>query len=408
MQIRKFQGRNMRESIEMMRREIGEEGIILSTQEVVQNGIPMTELIAGIHPEDLEQLRDQRTNSDVYIPDEILHAAGGKLGGIDASEASRASHPAHSSRSQHVSNRFASRPPVRGAASAPQAQDHSGDTPEMSRQLDEIHAALQNLASIQRFRFTSALPEAFKSVYEELREAGYTEEQAMFYIGNISSRGVGATVKQVREACARLIESSVRSVNPIRSVEDRNVFLVLGAPGSGKSTLCSMISQSLHLMIEASSTIYTHGSVNADAGGAADVRVESYTNLEQLTALMTSNHQDDVSLVEMSLNPKDVVSKAQLESLLEVLQPDAVLIALPSGSNAKRVQSWMSLAESIDNCSFVLTGVDVDGLPGETIYELAQRDLPLSFLTFGAHSFHALRAAGGKVVSELIFKGCVE
>jgi len=91
-----------------------------------------------------------------------------------------------------------------------------------------------------------------------------------------------------------------------------------------------------------------------------------------------------------------------------VIQPDAVLIALPSGSNAKRAQAWMTLAESIGNCSFVLTGVDVDGVPGETLYELAQRSLPISYLTFGAHSFHALRAANGKVVSDLIFKGCIE
>jgi len=211
----------------------------------------------------------------------------------------------------------ANRPPVRGVAATPKAQDYSGDTPEMTRQLDEIHAALQNLASIQRFRFTSALPEAFKYVYEELREAGYTEEQAMFYVGNISSRGVGASVEQVRAACSRLIESSVRSVNPIRSVEHRSVFLVLGAPGSGKSSLCSMLSQSLHLMIEASSTIYTHGCITTAAHNAAELRVESYTNLEQLTALMTSHHQDDVSLVEMSMNPNEIVSQSQLQSLLK-------------------------------------------------------------------------------------------
>ncbi|MFM8177906.1 MAG: hypothetical protein ACKOAG_01830, partial [Candidatus Kapaibacterium sp.] len=67
----------MRESIEMMRREIGADGVILSSEQVLLEGIPMTELVAGIHPEDLARFRTAKRSDESGIPSDILYAAGG-------------------------------------------------------------------------------------------------------------------------------------------------------------------------------------------------------------------------------------------------------------------------------------------------------------------------------------------
>lgn len=386
MHIKKFHGRNMRESIEMMRREIGGDAVILSSGQIELDGVPMTELVAGIHPEDLDRFRQQRRSDSVSVPADILHAAGGTL------------NPPQRRSSEYSEDKSA----VSSARQRPNNRVRENNS-DLNKTLQDIQSALKDLATTQRFRFTNALPEAFKNMYEELRSKGFTEEQSMFYIGNLSARGLSGGFDEIKSACITLIEKSVRCVSPLNIGSGRSVVLIVGMPGSGKTTFASLLSQSLNLTINAACTVYSNTVLPNSLHTTDGVRHVAYSNMYELTKHLTETSAEDFSFVELTLSPNDDAAWQQLEEISDVISPDCVLITVPSGSHSMRVQSWIQFGEAVENCSFVFTGVDVDSLPGEHVYTLAEHNLPISYLTFGSSSPMDLRAAGGESVTEAIF-----
>lgn len=387
MHIKKFHGRNMRESIEMMRREIGSEAVILSSEQVMMEGRPVTELVAGIHPEDLARFRNTQRTESIAVPTDILYAAGGA--------------PEGQKRRRVIMDEdstLATAPRI-STTKRPATTDQ-----DLQRRLDEIQSALKDLATTQRFRFTTALPDAYKSMYEELREAGYTEEQAMFYIGNMSARGLSGSAEEVRATCLALIEKSVRTSSPIQLGNERSIVLVIGAPGSGKTTFSTLLSQSLHLTLETRSSIYRQAASTAEPLVVDGARYEYYTSVNELMESLTTNTNEDISFIELSLSPGDDESWERCETIMDVVRPDCVLVTVQAGSHAQRMKSWLDFAEAIEGCSMVLTGIDIDGIPGEHVYGMAERNIPLAFLTHGATSPLHVSAASGANVTAAVFR----
>ncbi|MFM8569263.1 MAG: hypothetical protein ACKOB6_06640 [Candidatus Kapaibacterium sp.] len=378
----------MRESIEMTRREIGADGVILSSEQVLLDGIPMTELVAGIHPEDLARFHTAKRSDESGIPSDILYAAGG-------------------SPDDRKRPRIAYAPDVKPVprVASPSTGQHLPSEIDVHRRLDELHTAIRDLTATQKFRFTSALPESYRLMYEELRSAGFTEDQAMFYIGNMCTRGVSGSLDELRATCKTLIERSMRTISPLQLGAGRSVVVVVGAPGSGKTTFASLLCRSLHLTLQCASTVYRPSDVAVQDTESAGVRHASYVTVKDLTERLTSDADNDFSVIELPLMPQDDTSRECWETIMDVVRPDCVFVTVPSGSHSKRMKAWLDFAEAMENCSIVLTGTDIDGLPGEHVYTMAERNIPVSYLTSGAASPLDISAATGTTVAATVFSG---
>jgi flagellar biosynthesis GTPase FlhF len=119
---------------------------------------------------------------------------------------------------------------------------------------------------------------------------------------------------------------------------------------------------------------------------------------------LTTNTNEDISFIELSLSPGDDESWERCETIMDVVRPDCVLVTVQAGSHAQRMKSWLDFAEAIEGCSMVLTGIDIDGIPGEHVYGMAERNIPLAFLTHGATSPLHVSAASGANVTAAVFR----
>ncbi len=380
MRIKKFQGRNMRESLEKMRLELGEEAVILSSRELSDGaGIPVIEVVAGIEPEDLAAHREQRAK----VPASITHAAG---------EQRKAVFP--TVQKMPDSDLIRKAQFVRGSSAETPASNSSLQE-EIERLKDSVNAMLH----IQRYRYSPSLPTPYRRLYQELRSCGFDDEQAMVYVGQLSSNGFVSDYNELRTQCRELLSQSVKCVQPIRLGGSRKVIVLVGPPGSGKSCVIARLSTSFALTVDAQSTVLSDSVVPQSVRSQHD-SVNTIDNLPaaQWAEQLEAHDEDDFVFVELHCDARDPLASLYIQESCRVLDAHAVLLCIPAGLQERSIERWTEMCKDIPQTSLVITNLDSQTLYGDFFRILKEQELSVAFVSDGSIQPQSIRAAQAEML----------
>ncbi len=387
MRIKKFHGRNMRDSLEQMRNELGEEAIILSSREILEPGsLPVTEVVAGIEPEELELHRQQRR-----VPSDIAFAAGERRNPLFATSVTKnPDAPAQAPQTQ-LRTRY--------SASVP------ADTQSIQSEIASLRKAIENLSTVQSSQQRNFTPPAFLVLQSELLEAGFSETHCNELLSYLHKQGIEAQVDILRQALRSHLCSSLRTSNPLRPSSQPKIVIVSGAPGSGKSSLCAKLSASFALTMNSNALILQPSSAHAQLpDNVQSVRLESYSSNQQLLELMQNTDDQDFVFIEVQLDSANSESAARIEQLRSATNADTVLLTVSAVCNDKTAHEWMRMASALPECALVLTQVDCSRLQGTCLQALHTYNVPVSFLTDGRGIPQSIKAATPERIVDSVFQ----
>lgn len=464
----------LRESLEQMRREMGEEAMILSSKQIVDDdGDVMHEVIAGISPDELERYR----NSLRKPPAEITQAAGGKLPHREGQIERQMPNPISNSKGTYHLDIDTPSPhkTVRSNVTSPnEAQptmtrwlppdiDNSGSgsihldssnshllpsqqrdellpfkvqTPPYSNQspntiksginansntglvenhkmealykqmelqgqlmnamIQELHELRSLTASIvesSQYKYSSSLPIEYRKLYQSLRDSGFTEEQSMWYMSRLISKGFDTNQANLLSELTAIIAKSIVFAPTLKKAKDKGVYLITGQQGAGKSSTAFKLAITLKLAWQAKVAIVSYASNQPqneyfkELSSVYGLELLTAKSLDELTIISNSNLYDVVIVDDNSIKYSAHTTQRDIKELTEVVSAVKSYVVIPATMNERTINNILGTLIATDTqtkiLSVIATKLDESDSSDELITLLKKYQIPLSFFSVG-------------------------
>jgi len=359
---KKFIAPTLRQALDAMRRELGEDALLLATQSGIDSdGAPYAAVIG------------MSTGTPIEQPQAITDAAGAP--------------------------RFAPRPVHTDASTEPiplryyLEQPPSGSNDSAIRALqEEIHRLSAKLTAISHavaYRYSAILPDPYRRMYQLLRDAGFSDHHAGYLIARIAGdhpvHELSECIQRFRAVLAELLPTSrlVTEVPP-------PAFAFAGPSGSGKTTTLMKAAILLHRAYPER----TLRLLTADTERIAAIeQIRSFAALVQmpLDIVRTSEHipatfataPDTITLVD--LPPPSKRTSGLSDKLIDVVERSngIVIITLPATSDADIARQFLQRATQRSCYRIALTKLDEAPACGHLLPLFWELRIPISLLTTG-------------------------
>ena len=378
MNVRTYRADSMREALEVVRRELGSDAIILSAQQTpVRRRFPWqkrretAEIVAGV-AEQAAPLRDT-----------------------------------------------ASRPPRRKAADdaaartprvvAPITDPDAVRTSTGDEALEEL---IQQLNRHSTTRVRTEIPDDLFHLYTRLIDADVHEQDARELVLELP-RGLrrNGSPEQVANDLAALIERTLHCCGPIRITPGvRTVAALVGPTGVGKTTTLAKLAANFKLRDGANVGLVTVDTYRV----AAVEQLRTYAELIDLPMHVVSNPREmrqalaelkDVDLVLIDTagrSPRDEIKIQELKSVLAEADVDQVHLVLSLVSGARSLEQAAQKFRSVGTTSLLLTKLDEAAGAGAVLSAARRVGLPISYLTTGQDVPDDIEAASTPHLSRLV------
>ena len=458
--VRTFKAATMQEALDIVRRELGPEAVILHTREIPQPRFlkwrsvkEKVEVTAG-------------TGINVRTPRALLASTGtrnsatsgtaAKAGsGYRRSDADLAPPPsllvspspakAGTTRMPAATTRFPERPvsaesnaprqytvpgnhataypaPVAAFPTAPVSQ--AGPVSRRGPALNEQHSAItRQLSSIQQMvaqlsrgslQKVEEMPAEMFQLYTELIDVEVEEELARDLIHELKQSSAGESPVDARTTKTRLrgmVESEIRCAPPIGTTPGRRrVVALVGPTGVGKTTTIAKLAANFRLRDG-----IRMGLVTVDTYRIAAVeQLRTYAEIIDLPMkVVTSPREmrralDELSGLDLVLidtagrSPRDELKIQELKSLLAEAQVDEVHLVLSLAGSPRSLQATAEKFAAAGTTAMILTKLDEAVGMGSLLSVARRVPLPVSYLTTGQDVPDDIEHAIARRVARLI------
>jgi flagellar biosynthesis protein FlhF len=456
-EVRTFKAATMQEALEIVRRELGPEAVILHTREIPQprflkwrRSAERVEVTAGTGvnvrpPRAREQSAPGRgigpapqpggtsrvsfphgdhspTTSQPKAP-AATYGTGGATGPRFSHPPAHAGAPpapglagARSGSNRDDSSAFGPRSAaVPQAASAPAAAG-PGLTEQqtaIARQLSSIQQMVTQLTreSLQK---VEDIPGELFQLYTELIDVEVEEDLARDLIHQLKRDGGAGKIGDAPASKARLrgmVEGEVRCASPIGTVPGRRrVVALVGPTGVGKTTTIAKLAANFRLRDGV-----RMGLVTVDTYRIAAVeQLRTYAEIIDLPMkVVTSPREmrralDELSGLDLVLidtagrSPRDELKIQELKSLLAEAQVDEVHLVLSLVASPKSLQATAEKFAPAGTTAMILTKLDEAVGMGSLLSVARRVPLPVSYLTTGQDVPDDIEHASARRVARLV------
>ena len=175
MKMKKYLAPSMKDGLELMRKELGDDAIILSTRTVKSSEGDIVEIVA--------------TNEEpsAYSLPERLESQGG----VPEKEETAPTRKRNSSPKRNELKK-------RELQQVTQSTD-VGDTVnlvQLRREIAEMRSTLDGLRDAIRYRHSATLGKLYNDLYKKLRNAELSEDESLRYIGLLAARGPFPSIEE--------------------------------------------------------------------------------------------------------------------------------------------------------------------------------------------------------------------
>lgn len=402
MRIKKYIAPTMREALDRMRRELGEEATILSSRVIhAPNGDSATEVIAGIDPNDLQQHRQQQTQP----PAEIRQAAGEVLPHLNGKQVT-AWVPGQANAAPVAS----SSKPQSSVSSTQETLSTATSLLSLQHEMTEMRGMMQELLQSTRYKFSGTLPAAYRKAYQALRDAAFSEEQAMYYVGRLASQSLDWNETRLREELQALITRDISFAPALRKSQKCSVAFFAGATGAGKTTSLVKLAISYKLAFNADVLI-----ISADTykvGGMEQLQMYAmianipcrcvHSPAELQEVLVKESNRDFIFIDTVGRSHKDMAHLHDLQMYAQAAQADYTYVTLPATLSEHTFMAATEAYMDLNPTGLILTKSDECESAGAIIPALRKYPLPLVYIANGQRIPDDIEPANANSFMELL------
>lgn len=388
MNVRTYRADSMREALDLVRRELGSDAIILSANQTpVRRRFPWqkrretAEIIAGV-AEQTAPLRDS-------APGQSQHGGTAIQGG--RSPATEGLRPTESRRI-----------------------DLHESTVQAEQRDDAMSALIRQLSKGARSRVRPGIPDSLFHLYTRLIDADVDEQDARELVLELpNGLSAGRQETQVANELAALIERRLHCCGPIRITPGvRTVVALVGPTGVGKTTTLAKLAANFKLRDGARVGLITVDTYRV----AAVEQLRTYAELIDLPMHVVSSPREmrraleelaDVELVLIDTagrSPRDEVKIQELKSVLAEADVDQVHLVLSLVAGARSLEHAAQRFGVVGATSLLLTKLDEAAGAGAILSAAKRVGLPISYLTTGQDVPDDIEAASTPHLSRLVSK----
>lgn len=367
----------MRLALEQMRRELGDEAVILSNRVISGEGEePVTEVVAGIEPKDLQHHLEKNAP-----PVDITQAAGEHI--------PVRKHDFSANKQVQSALRSASK---HNSSSQNEVVSTAATLLDIRNELQELRSAVAEISDSTLHKYSGSLPQIYRKVYQELRTADFSEEHAMFYVGRLSSKRYHASMEEVQDDLEQIFAQHYRCSSFIPTKQDEpSVLAFVGATGAGKTS--SLVKLAIAHKIAHRSDVLIVSADTYKIGGAeqlqtycmiANIPYKTVNSPAELRHLMLEESHRDLILIDtVGRNQKDSNHIHDIALYLNAVSPHATYLTLPATLSEAVFTECLQCYSALNPTGIVLTKMDESNYIGGILQAIRKNPLPLSFITNG-------------------------
>lgn len=365
MKIKKYIAASMKEAVEQMRRELGDEAVILSTRSLPKaNGHPgeMLEITAAADTSDNDAARETvtatapstfqaRRYSDTYVR-EI-------------------------SRKERLP-----RTPVK---SRPQAttDDKDNDSGQdlllkqasafasLQDELADIRERLVDITRGIRYKHSATLNDHSSVLYQRLLDSGLREDLTLEVIGSAMAEVKSGELNELLTAVRKSLGGRIKIHNGLEygggnGVQQRRVIVVVGAPGGGKTSALAKMAIAARHVHKADVRI-----ISADThriGGVEQLQTIAaiaglpfelvYSSQELRQAVVGATEPDFIFVDTAGCGPHDRNRQLEIRTFLEAAAADEVLLVQDACASEYSIRAGFETGEFFNANAMILSKVD--------------------------------------------------
>jgi len=427
--VRTYRAASMQEALDIVRREMGGDAVILHTRQFAQRRllpwkkpVEQVEITAGLGVNIRTPARPAAKRQAVPVPAPTRprvpeNISGRELDGVvfertttDAqiagAEASLKQALRSSAPSQAAPSRSNPRPPAQPAASPLPA--------EFATKLDSIQKMLQELGRGGIAAGQSEVPPELFHLYTGLIDAEVEDAIAKDLITRLKQT---AGPEQLHDANAALslltamVETEIRCSGPIAPQPGkRKVVALVGSTGVGKTTTIAKLAANFRLRDGVKMGLVTVDTYRI----AAVEQLRTYAEIIDLPMKVVTSPPEmrraldelaglDLVLIDTAgRSPRDELQIKELKSLLAEAIVDEVHLVMSMTASAKSLEATAQKFAAAGTTSLIMTKLDEAAGMGALLSVARKVPLPFSYLTTGQDVPDDIEAANPTRIARLI------
>ena len=419
MNIRTFRAASMREALDLVRRELGGDAIILSTRQVKlrrrfpwQRARHEAEVVAGM-AEQTVPLRHtaERLGRDVSSRDHLRTSSSSAIdAGLELSSHSVAVQPAPNSQAPVPAFKSDARIPPTSGVAAPASLDDGG----LSQRRETIESLISQLNSSSRRGGRAEVPDELFHLYAELIDADVDDQEARSLVLELRQQCSTEDLKdphRVATLLAGLVEQQVPCCGPINVTPGRRTVVALVGPtGVGKTTTIAKLAANFKLRDDVKVGLVTVDTYRV----AAVEQLRTYAEIIDLPMhVVTSPREmrralDELAGMELVLidtagrSPRDELKIQELKSFLAEADVDQVHLVLSLVASPRALEKTAEKFRTVGVTSLLLTKLDEAPGIGAVLSAAKRIQLPISYFTTGQDVPDDIEAASAVRAARLI------
>ncbi|MFQ5732628.1 MAG: flagellar biosynthesis protein FlhF [Planctomycetaceae bacterium] len=411
--VRTFRAATMNDALDLVRRELGTEAVILQTRQILHRRfLPWSkrrqevEITAGQDVNVRNPARRPPTQPDVRAPGRPQRPPAqpsAKRPPAAAPTRKTVSAPGvtfeRTTTDGQVANLNATLKQVAVApATAPtnrSAPQTAALPPEFANKLDSIQQMLQELGRSGLSAGRSDVPAELFEIYTKLIDAEVEDDIARELVSRLKE---SATPMQLQDALGvqalltALVEKEIRCSAPIAPQPgQRKVVALVGATGVGKTTTIAKLAANFRLRDGVKMGLVTVDTYRI----AAVEQLRTYADIIDLPMKVVTSPPEmrraldelvglDLILIDTAgRSPRDELQIQELKSLLSEAHVDEVHLVMNMTASAKTLEATAEKFANAGTTSLIMTKLDEAAGMGTLLSVARKVSLPVSYLTTG-------------------------
>lgn len=411
MKIKKYTGKTFKEALNDMKKELGDEAIILHSKKVKKGG--SFDFLGG------KEYYEITAAIDNEVP--VKKGNGSHSGTPSAGYIYARPRPAAPEAPELIEKqeRTEVMDTIRSSISEQKIAQQMSYLSDLKEEVRDMKKVLEQLSDFVKYSRMPALPQVFKNVLIKLLENDVHEELAKAIVQTAYARVAPQSYNNTRvvlETLFNLLRQMIQVAPPLEKVTRAPyVVTLVGPTGVGKTTTLAKIAAAMKLFHNRKVAL-----ISADTYRIAAIeQLQTFANIanipmsvvyspaEMQKAVLKYREKDVILIDTVGRSPKNTRQIQELQQFLEAAEPNEVHLVMSLTSSTRALMHIADKFMPLHPNRLIFTKTDESAGPGVLLNVVYKHRIPISYLTTGQTVPNDLIPATHNAIAKLVYKGAL-